>query len=48
MSERDVDIVDLESDRRCCGLLSMGPVVRKLVGAEFGMGEVKLKYLCEG
>ena len=48
MSERDVDIVDSESDKRRCWLLGMGPVVQTLIGAEFGMGEVKLKYLCKG
>ena len=47
MSERDVDVVESESDRRRCWLLSVGPMVRKLVGAKFGVGEVELEYLCE-
>ena len=48
LSERDVDVVDAESDRRHCWLFSVGPVEWELVGAEFGMGEVELEYLCEG
>ena len=47
MSERDVYVVDLEGDRSCCWLFCMGPVVWELVGAEFGMGEVKFEYLGE-
>ena len=47
VSERDVYVVDSESDRSCCWLFRMGPVVWELVGAEFDMGEVEFEYLCE-
>ena len=47
MSERDVYVVDSEGDRSGCWLFRVGPVVWKLVGAEFGMGEVKFEYLCK-
>ena len=47
MAKRDVNIVDSESDGRRCRLLSVGPVVRKLVGVEFGVGKVQFKDLCE-
>ena len=48
LSERDVDVVDAKIDRGHCRLLSVGPVVRKLVGAEFGVGKVQFKNLCKG
>ena len=48
MAERDVDVVDSESDGRRWRLLSVGLEVRKLVGAEFGVGKVQFKDLCEG
>ena len=47
MSERDICVVDLESDRSCCWLFHVGPVVWELVGAEFGMGKVEFEYLCK-
>ena len=47
LSERDVYVVDSEGDRSCCWLFRVGPVVWELVGAKFGMDEVKFKYLGE-
>ena len=47
LSKRDVYVVDSEGDRSCCWLFCVGPVVWELVGAEFGVGEVEFKYLCE-
>jgi hypothetical protein len=47
LSKRDVYVVDSESDRSCCWLFHVGPVVWELVGAKFGMGEVKFEYLGE-
>ena len=47
LSKRDVCVVDSEGDRSCCWLVRMGPVVWELVGAKFGVGEVKFEYLGE-
>ena len=43
LSERDVDVVDTEGDRRRCWLLSVGPVVREFIGTEFGVGQIQFK-----
>jgi hypothetical protein len=48
LSERDVNIVDSDSDRRRCWLFGMGSVVRKPIESILGVGEVELKYLCKG
>ena len=47
LSKGDVYVVDSESDRSCCWLFHVGPVIWELVGAKFGRGEVEFEYLGE-
>ena len=43
MSERDVDVVDAESDGGRYRLLSVGPVVREFICTEFGVSLIQFK-----